>query len=273
MELISEAGTSTLLQHEADLSEALEKQHVYGNFRSYYDFHPAETRMTLLPEGCFRIIWERSGSQPTFHLLDVGCNEGDLSMALFARARSELPSHVRLVLLGIDIDPTLIERANAKFQGEGHDKVSFSVGDVLSEVQLARAFAGLGDPSPLPLVFHFISLFSVIMWLHINHGTAGLMRFLDRISRLVSPLGSVLVEIQGAKSYKTAAKRCRKLGLSPPPFKIEREFVENVEALIVGHLCRSGDPSSALNVERRLGHESWQDRPVYLLARGRSVDT
>lgn len=250
----------------------LSLQHKFGNFRSYYAFHPADSRLVLLPAGHFLTAWERAGAKTSFRLLDVGCNEGDLSLSLYVRARNELPLHVRLVVLGIDIDPVLIERAKGKVigvQSGEQDIISFAAADAMSEEQVSRALAGLGEPTA-PLRFDFASIFSVTMWIHINNGTEGLLHFLDYVSQLVSPTGSLLLEIQGAKSYKTAAKRLRKLGVAPPPFKIERELIDSIESRLVEHLQVS--PLCGLGIEKRLGHESWQDRPVYLFSKCAAPD-
>ena len=40
------------------------------------------------------------GKGEVFSLLDIGCNEGDLSMELLLLAKSQLPAHVRCTLTG-----------------------------------------------------------------------------------------------------------------------------------------------------------------------------
>ena len=40
------------------------------------------------------------GQNEVFTLLDVGCNEGDLSLELLQLARQQLPNHVRCLLIG-----------------------------------------------------------------------------------------------------------------------------------------------------------------------------
>jgi ribosomal protein L11 methylase PrmA len=86
--------------------------HKYGNYHKYYSFHPASSRMDIIKSyGLYLKVWVAQGEPAVFSILDVGCNEGDLSMEVLRQARSELPPTVKCVLLGIDIDPSLIELA------------------------------------------------------------------------------------------------------------------------------------------------------------------
>lgn len=48
----------------------------YGNFINYYQFHPAEDRIKLLPMN----IWSPSD---TFVVLDIGCNAGVQLLVMF----------------------------------------------------------------------------------------------------------------------------------------------------------------------------------------------
>ena len=45
----------------------------HGNFINYYEFHPPEERLRLLPEDLAKLVAPRKG--PVL-LLDVGCNAG-----------------------------------------------------------------------------------------------------------------------------------------------------------------------------------------------------
>jgi hypothetical protein len=76
----------------------LEAQHVFGNFRQYYTFHPVASRLDVLPAGAMRQLWTSHGQPKVFSICDLGCNEGDLSLAMWERARTELPMDVEVVL-------------------------------------------------------------------------------------------------------------------------------------------------------------------------------
>ena len=41
-----------------------------------------------------------AGQLDRFSLLDIGCNEGDLSMEILKLARKQIPEHVRCTMLG-----------------------------------------------------------------------------------------------------------------------------------------------------------------------------
>jgi ribosomal protein L11 methylase PrmA len=92
--------------------------HKAGNFSNYYHFHPTKKRESLLSGAdYFRQIWKSSGFPKRFHILDIGCNEGDLSIACFNMAQAELGEDVECSILGVDIDEVLIERAQKKSVG------------------------------------------------------------------------------------------------------------------------------------------------------------
>lgn len=42
----------------------------YGNFMNYYEFHPTEFRIKLIPDN----VWDFSGND--IICLDIGCNSG-----------------------------------------------------------------------------------------------------------------------------------------------------------------------------------------------------
>lgn len=67
------------------MEQWIEKEHVYGNFRHYYQFNVAEERLQWLsPELCasFRLeAMTRAGhgsasDQASISFCDIGCNEG-----------------------------------------------------------------------------------------------------------------------------------------------------------------------------------------------------
>jgi hypothetical protein len=139
-------------------------------------------------------------------------------MEILGEAKSQLPPHVQCCLLGIDIDSSLIDLAKEKFRD---DPVQFQHLDFMDvsatkefmqnyystlSTRYAGQFAG----------FNVVCLFSVTMWIHLNHGDDGLLSFLERSAELLRPEGSLVVEPQPWKCYKSADKRCRKLGITRP---------------------------------------------------------
>lgn len=84
--------------------------------------------------------------------------------------------------------------------------------------------------------FHFISVFSTTMWIHINHGDDGLRAFFITVKSFLLPhFSALLVEPQPPKCYTNAARRCRKLRISYPPFleKVDRTKALSLLASII----------------------------------------
>lgn len=189
--------------------------HQYGNFHSYYKFHGADARIDALPSTLFTALANRANQ---VLILDVGCNEGTLSLELLQRVKSELTSSVQVHLLGIDLDEKLIERARNKCQN--NISIAFEACDIMSDS--ADTFLQSYLTSRGATAFSITCLFSVTMWIHLNHGDDGLKRILTKVAAVTSH--SLVVEPQPWKCYKVAGKRCRKLGLPTfpyPPGKLE----------------------------------------------------
>jgi SAM-dependent methyltransferase len=196
--------------------------HKYGNYHKYYTFHPSETRSSFFAgEELFLKMWEAQGSPAVFAILDIGCNEGNLSIDMLEQAAKELPHSVKCFLLGIDVDSSLIALANTKYTKEiGTGNVQFSTVNIMDEATtnefMSTYFKSISS-NDLPCSgFSVASLFSITMWIHLNHGDSGLVNCLKRSSDLLTPLGSLIVEPQPWKCYKSADKRCRKLGITRP---------------------------------------------------------
>merc|ERR550519_279359 len=107
--------------------------------------------------------------------------------------------------------------------------------------------------------FDLVVLFSVTMWIHLNHGDKGLEQFLVIVSRLGQ---HVLMEPQPWKCYQTAARRMRKLG--QPEFEKMKTLAmrgDGVEKGIMKACQREG-----LHLVREFGQTKW-DRKLLLLGR------
>ena len=196
--------------------------HRLGNFPNYYKFHPVEQRLKLFPPNLFVALFQALGSPRALFLLDVGCNEGDLSIALYHHVKRELGTSTTVRILGTDIDTTLVNRAVEKSKDIAAD-VSFIAMDYMEE-QTSKYKLDEYLRLHGATYFDFISLFSITMWIHINHGAEGLNRFLRQSIDLTR--ACLLVEPQPRKCYKTARTRCRKQNLTPPTY-LEQSFIED----------------------------------------------
>lgn len=156
---------------------------------------------------------------------------------------AQIPQAV--AVMGVDVDSELIERANAKSaernrdavtaddNGDGDDgatpwrtRCAFVAGDMLTPETASAARAQLAHwchcasvgraqdgPARASPVFDLVTCFSVTMWVHLNHGDDGLRRFV----RLAGSLArNVIVEPQPWKCYRSARRRCKRLGVALP---------------------------------------------------------
>jgi len=175
----------------------------FGNFMNYYSFNPPENRLKFVPESLISLLSpeDPSHSSPVC-VLDIGCNAGDLTHQLHERLSSQLGQKV--VMLGIDLDPKLVERAD-KFSIP--HTLEFKHLDILDGGVTQHLEKHLSDYGRIQ--FDLICLFSVTMWVHLNHGDQGLV---ELVRKVVDMARFVLVEPQPWKCYQTAARRMRKLG-------------------------------------------------------------
>ncbi|XP_066142126.1 probable RNA methyltransferase CG11342 [Euwallacea fornicatus] len=196
----------------------------FGNFINYYQFHPPNKRIAMLPTN----IWDIVGQGTKYCALDVGCNAGDLTIALYDFLNQN-ESSKKCNILGIDIDSTLIQRANEKNHS---DNIVFKCIDIMAD-QAPNDIIKEFLKSKKKTVFNIVFCFSITMWIHLNHGDEGLRRFLKKITYISNFL---IIEPQPWKCYKTAVKRF-KLGKSEFPkfqeLKIRQKVEEEIENFIV----------------------------------------
>ncbi|KAM5288747.1 RNA 5'-monophosphate methyltransferase [Ctenodactylus gundi] len=186
----------------------------FGNFPYYSRFHPPEQRLRLLPPELLRRLFPPEGTEMRPILgLDVGCNSGDLSVALYkhflplqdGETCSDASRELRF--LCCDIDPVLVKRAEKECPFP--DALTFVTLDFMNQrarkVLLSSFLSQFGCSA-----FDIGFCMSITMWIHLNHGDHGLWEFLAHLSSLCHYL---LVEPQPWKCYRAAARRLRKLGL------------------------------------------------------------
>ncbi|CAG9858773.1 unnamed protein product [Phyllotreta striolata] len=184
----------------------------FGNFINYYQFHSPDDRIKLLPENIWNI-------ESTCIALDVGCNAGNLTVALrdFLLNRSSKDSSI----LGIDIDPLLIDRAKEL----AADNVTFTCLDIMDESErneIINNFLLSKEKERFSIVF----CFSTSMWIHLNYGDEGLKSFLKY---LCSVTDTLVLEAQPWKCYKTAVKRMKQNNFTFPEFG-KLKLRENIES-------------------------------------------
>ena len=156
-------------------------------------------------------------------------------------------------MLGVDLDPLLVERAANKFSQT--DKLEFRHLDILGAgvtPQLEKYLASQDRTK-----FDLVSVFSVTMWVHINHGDEALE---EMVRRLVGLARFVLVEPQPWKCYQTAARRMRKLGKEEfPALKHLKMRGPGVDLQIVQLFKDSG-----MELVQDFGESKWSRKLVLL---------
>lgn len=180
----------------------------HGNFINYYDFNSAPDRLNLLPID--DTYWKTSSEQSTgstYLVLDVGCNAGNFTQLLYEFLVQKKPEQ-NVVVLGIDIDATLIERAA---QANKYPENVFYKCCNIMECENAAAADIVSDHLKSFAKSHFdvVCCFSITMWIHLNNGDHGLQRFLDLMTQFSEIL---IIEPQSWKCYQNAVRRMKRAG-------------------------------------------------------------
>lgn len=176
--------------------------HVLGNFPKYAVFHSATERTAIAAPFVEAVVaeWRRARGEETraMRVLDVGCNSGDLTVAMHDLARSILdPATETIQTTGVDVDAKLVARANAlALAAEREVEVRCVAGDAVAFLESQPAAA-----------FDLVTCFSTTMWVHLNAGDEGLHALLANLRR-VARVG-VIVEPQPWACYTRAMRRVR----------------------------------------------------------------
>ncbi|XP_033104850.1 pre-miRNA 5'-monophosphate methyltransferase-like [Anneissia japonica] len=181
----------------------------FGNFINYYSFNPPENRLQLLTDSLFNTLTNGIHSNK-ISVLDIGCNAGDLTVELYKSLtqRSEVKhqSIADVVMFGCDIDSILIQRATE--DNPYPDQItyrSFNIMEGATRVMHLKAFLDSHQKER----FDLVCCFSLTMWIHLNNGDDGLLKFLDVVSSMTKFL---LIEPHPWKCYRSAERRVTKLG-------------------------------------------------------------
>ncbi|KAK4019809.1 hypothetical protein OUZ56_001816 [Daphnia magna] len=221
----------------------------FGNFINYYDFNPPQNRLALF-EGKFCEYF--SSHQPLL-CLDVGCNTGELTKGLY-KMLSSGQSDVRM--MGVDLDAQLVQRANEAISNELESKLQFQTVNVVAEAeerdQLLSRYLETHESGRKR--FDIAFCFSTTMWVHLNHGDAGLESLL---ACLATWADNVVVEPQPWKCYRNATRRLRRA--NRPPFPLFDALIHRSKVL--DHIDDVFRNRMDMELQEHLGHSEWQ-RPV-----------
>ncbi|KAK4879719.1 hypothetical protein RN001_007865 [Aquatica leii] len=192
----------------------------YGNFINYYQFHSPKDRIDSLPTD----VWIK---HDPFVVLDVGCNAGDLTIALYDFISSNISKNC--YILGIDIDPVLVQRAN---ENNINSNIKFICLDFMN-IKDRNCVVSNYLESVSATRFSACFCFSITMWIHLNHGDIGLKNFLKDVC-VISDM--VIIEPQPWKCYKSAVKRMKSYNyefLQYNNLKIRNKVEEEIENIFM----------------------------------------
>ena len=108
----------------------------------------------------------------------------------------------KVSLLGVDLDPILIQRARDQNSSE---RLKFECLDFLSKE--SRRVISDYLKSIQRTHFDVAFCFSITMWIHLNHGDSGLVEFLNTVCEISN---MIVIEPQQWKSYRNASRRLRR---------------------------------------------------------------
>lgn len=197
--------------------------HRFGNFPNYYAFHAVGDRLDELAEPML-VQWVTEAAQTdgggVFNVCDVGCNDGTLTQALheklarialaLAAAGGNVAAAVQVRTVGLELDPALVARAQARGgPAEGCAGVlEYVAVDCTDDARVAAAAAAFLGPYHRAR-FDLVTCWSTTMWVHVNHGDAAHAAFTQRLALLATRL---VIEPQPWRCYRAAAARLRRQG-------------------------------------------------------------
>lgn len=172
----------------------------YGNFINYYSFHNVKERVNNLHTQMFPVPLNNR-----LVCLDIGCNTGELTKAVYEYLKMNY-ANCEIHILAVDIDSTLVERAN---ESNKNPYITFITADVMAEND--RVFLQNFLKTSKTETFDITFCFSVTMWIHLNNGDEGLTEFLKYIKTVSR---TIVIEPQPWKCYRNAQRRVKKSGHS-----------------------------------------------------------
>ncbi|CAB3231028.1 unnamed protein product [Arctia plantaginis] len=170
----------------------------HGNFINYYSFHDVQERINNLHPQMFPTPIDNK-----LICLDIGCNTGDLTKAVYEYLKSLYPN-CDIHILAVDIDSALIFRAK---ESNSYPYITFSTSNIMSEEDRLPIIHFL--KSYKRMKFDIVFCFSVTMWIHLNNGDNGLLEFLQYLKSISN---TIVIEPQPWKCYRKAQKRVKKSG-------------------------------------------------------------
>ena len=170
-----------------------------------------DPRISLLEKGWFH----------KKRCLDVGCNEGVLTLDLVKKFKTG-------TMMAIDLDESLVKRACvnlrrarsaaaaehiASQQPQQHPKRRKMAKQTMKSLAQTWFVHGNVLASKVePGSFDCITALSVTKWIHLHSGDGGIRYFFSKVCDLLAPGGKFIVEPQTWRSYKSAVAKVKRAG-------------------------------------------------------------
>lgn len=173
---------------------------IYGNYSGYYGYRLEKNIEDVRLSALMNYADLFNGKE----LLDIGCNDGSLTIALAKRFSINF-------IVGIDIDAKLIARARNNVTLETQAIQNNNDKNVTIETKFPQNIAFkqfnyvLSNDNLLDLEeprYDTILCLSVTKWIHLNFGDDGLTRAFKRMHRSLKENGTLILEAQNWNSYK-----------------------------------------------------------------------
>ena len=161
-----------------------------------------------------------------------------------------------IVLVGIDIDPLLIERCRTHTQQP--DFLTYQTGDIMSAAHRKEILEGFLSNLESEQ-FTLITCFSVTLWIHLHHGDERLKDFLKYICKSTRHL---LIEPQPYKCYKTAVRRMKRANCDAFPHFEDLQWKQNVDQEIISFIVENCD----MTLVEILGETEWDRKICFFTA-------
>ena len=179
----------------------------------------------------------------------------ELTRAVYNLVASDGGNSKAVHMMGVDLDPVLVQRAAEQQLINPEDAIEFQSLDVMT----ARGQAQLICRQYLERTtrrqkFDFVFCFSTTMWVHLNHGDEGLK---DLLKFLAEWAENVIVEPQPWKCYRNAVRRMKRANVDPFPLYESLRYRSNILQDVEDIFCHQ----LGMSLHRRLGHSEWK-RPV-----------
>ena len=207
-----QAPRKTRIDNEKSIKVGKQVPFPYGNYHNYYSNRTLGFRTDPRLK-VFKREWFNGKA-----VLDIGCNAGHVSLAVFKLFN---PKSIE----GVDVDPVLISKCRHNLlmtkssAFETNQGIIWDYFPVSAPLQLGYRQSNTANITfrcsdwvhePIDTTFDTILALSITKWIQLNHGDGAIRHFFQKCFDCLNPLGILILEpqpIQGYKKHCTASER------------------------------------------------------------------